>query len=77
MNTTIDIHVDTDEKGHFIIRAIGYPGVVTFGRSKEEAMGRIQEAWDAMAKFNAIKSNKNATASDRSSSEMNFQLQFA
>ena len=79
MDTRIVVRVENDENGHFIAKAVGYPGVITFGRSQEEAVGRVQVAWDAMARFNAIKTNKETNAPDswKSSSEMNFQLQFA
>lgn len=77
--TKITVRIVNDENGHFIVKAVGYPGVVTFGRTQEEAMERVQEAWDAMAKFNAIKGKRNTTISDNwgSYSEIDYQLQFA
>lgn len=54
MKTEITVRVVSDDNGYFVAKAVGYPGVVTFGKSEHEAVSRIGEAWNAMAQFNAF-----------------------
>jgi len=79
MKTEITVRVVSDDNGYFVAKAVGYPGVVTFGKSEDEAVSRIREAWNAMAQFNAIKSKDTTKPSAflGASTETNIQLQFA
>lgn len=56
MAPDITIRYFNDENENIIAKAVGYPGVVAFGRSQQQVEARIREAWNAMAQFNAIKS---------------------
>ena len=77
-NPIIIVNVIDNGQGYFVAKAIGYPGVITFGRSAEAAAAKIQEAWNAMAQFNAIKSVGNPKRTRHSfGQEVNVQLQLA
>jgi predicted RNase H-like HicB family nuclease len=80
METEITVRIVADDNGYFIAKAVGYPGVITFGKSQEEAVSGIQEAWNAMAQFNAIKNignPKQPIYSRSASNDVNLKLQFA
>jgi predicted RNase H-like HicB family nuclease len=55
IETEITVRIVKDTEGYFIARAVGYLGVISFGRSEDEVMSDIREIWFAMAHFNAIK----------------------
>lgn len=55
METDITVRIVEDEDGYFVGKAVGCPGVVTFGKTKEEVIEGIQDAFKAMAQFQAMK----------------------
>ncbi len=40
MNFTIEI--EQEEDGHFLAEVIDFPGVLTYGQTREEAVARVQ-----------------------------------
>jgi predicted RNase H-like HicB family nuclease len=40
VNLTIEIEQEQD--GHFLAEVIGFPGVLAYGQTKEEAIARVQ-----------------------------------
>lgn len=79
MDTEITVRIVSDAEGYFIARAVGYPGVISFGRSEEEVMADIEKVWHGMAHFNAIKNMGNAKRPiyKGSATEKSFRLQVA
>lgn len=59
METEITVRIAKGDDGFVVARAVGYPGVITFGRNEEEVMAEIEVVWSAMAHFNAIKNMGN------------------
>ncbi|WP_420147197.1 type II toxin-antitoxin system HicB family antitoxin [Spirosoma sp.] len=55
MENEIIVRIAKGDDGFVIARAVGYPGVITFGRSEEEVMREIQIVWNGMAQIDAIK----------------------
>lgn len=66
MEKEITIRFMEDEDGYFIGKADGYPGVISYGRSKEAMMDGIREAWFAVDEFNSI---RNLSASSNSANK--------
>ena len=79
METEITVRVVEGDEGYFIARAIGYPGVSAFGKSQEQAIEGIKEAWMTMNRFNAIKNMAGGRrpVNNGHTTETNLRLQFA
>jgi predicted RNase H-like HicB family nuclease len=78
MNNEITIRYFNSEDGYIIAKAVGYPGFIAFGKTMEQIESRINEAFRAMAQFNAIKTIGNPDRpiySGGSSNEKNIRLQ--
>ncbi len=78
MNTEITVSIVSDNAEGFIAKAVGFPGVITYGKTQEEAVSFIPEAWNAMVQFNAIQqigSNRQRRRGSLMGEERRIQLQ--
>lgn len=80
-NNEVTVRIIETEDGSYVAKAIGYPGVIAYGRDKEEVKEDIEAVWYAMANFNAIKNVGNKTlpiyTGKAKTEETTFRPQFA
>lgn len=79
METEITVRIVEDEGGYFVGKAVGCPGVVAFGKTKEEVIEGIQDAFYAMAQFQTMKTigKPKHSLHSRWENEFNVPLQYA
>lgn len=79
MENEITVRIVEGDESYFIARAVGYPGVSSFGKSQEQAIERIEDAWMAMNRFEAIKNMPGGRrpVDNSHATETNLRLQFA
>lgn len=79
MEKEITIQFVTDEDGYFIGKAVGYPGVIAFGKTQQAMIEGIKEAWFAMDDFNTMRNigKSSRPAYNGKITETNLRLQLA
>lgn len=71
------VEVVQDDQGYFIGKAVGYPGVISFGRTQEAMMDGIREAWVAIDDFNMMRNIGKSSRPAGPVTQTNLRLQLA